>query len=92
MISGQSRHGREQGRARDARERLDRLRDEGEILGTSALARSVQRAADHFAARDATGADGASDAVELWGRRIGRALSVIAFIGLCIYLYLTYLR
>ena len=32
------------------------------------------------------------DPIELWGRRIGRALSLIAVIGLAIYLFVTYLR
>jgi hypothetical protein len=34
----------------------------------------------------------APDPAEVWGRRIGRALAVIAFIALCAYLYVTYLR
>ncbi len=33
-----------------------------------------------------------SDPVELWGRRIGRALAVVAFAGFCLYLYLNYVR
>ena len=32
------------------------------------------------------------DKVELWGRRIGRALSAVAFLALCIYLYVTLVR
>jgi|RhiMetdeSRZDD1v2_1073273.scaffolds.fasta_scaffold3920639_1 hypothetical protein len=32
------------------------------------------------------------DPIEVWGRRIGRGASVVAFIGLCVYLYVTYLR
>jgi hypothetical protein len=36
--------------------------------------------------------NGASvDPIERWGRRIGRGASIVAFIGLCLYLYLTYL-
>jgi hypothetical protein len=36
--------------------------------------------------------DSAPDPIERWGRRIGRGASVLAFIGLCLYLYVTYLR
>ena len=35
---------------------------------------------------------GTPDPIEVWGRRIGRGASVVAFVGLCIYLYVTYLR
>jgi hypothetical protein len=52
----------------------------------SAMADAARRAVDHFGAKDAP------DPVELWGRRIGRALSLAACIGLGVYLYLTYLR
>ena len=40
----------------------------------------------------ANGEDPTADPIERWGRRIGRGASVAAFIGLCLYLYLTYLR
>lgn len=91
MTSEPSRHEREEARRRAALERLDQLRHDGDGLLGSALAKAGRRAADHFAARDAI-ADGAADPAEVWGRRIGRALSVVAFIGLCLYLYVTYLR
>ena len=32
------------------------------------------------------------DPIETWGRRIGRTLAAFAFIGFCIYLYLTYVH
>jgi len=51
---------------------------------------TAKRATDHFAARDAIGADGSVDAVELWGRRIGRGLSLVGLIVLAAYLYFTY--
>jgi hypothetical protein len=44
------------------------------------LRRLVGRAADHFAAGDAEREGG--DSVELWGRRIGRALSLAGVIAL----------
>jgi hypothetical protein len=40
----------------------------------------------------ANGEGSTADPIERWGRRIGRGASVVAFIGLCLYLYLTYLR
>jgi hypothetical protein len=84
-------HEREEARRRAALESLERMRHEGDDLG-SAFARAARRAANHFTAKDAVGTDGATDPAELWGRRIGRALSLVAFVGLCIYLYATYLR
>ncbi len=42
------------------------------------LGSSMARAADHFAGKDAP----EGDAVELWGRRIGRSLSLIGVIVL----------
>jgi hypothetical protein len=74
------------------REALATLKSLGEsdTFTTSALARTAQRATDHFAARDARAPDGSVDRIELWGRRIGRALSLIGFIALAVYLYLTY--
>src|SRR4029077_17276452 len=78
---------------REALRTLDTLR-ESDTVATSALARTARRASDHFTARDAMhdalGADGSVDSVELWGRRIGRALSFIGLIALAVYLYVTY--
>jgi ferric-dicitrate binding protein FerR (iron transport regulator) len=86
-------HEREEATRREALAELERLR-ERETFGTSALAQAARRATDHFAAKDAVGeaGHGATDQIELWGRRIGRGLSLVAFIGLAIYLYVTYLR
>jgi len=91
MTTDLTRHEREEVERRAALERLDRLRHEGDGLLGSALAKAGRRAADHFAARDAI-ADGTADPAEVWGRRIGRALSLAVFIGLCVYLYATYVR
>ncbi|HEX2725604.1 MAG TPA: hypothetical protein VHN20_07275 [Beijerinckiaceae bacterium] len=65
-------------RARESREALERAARESETIGGSALGRAGQRMSDHFAAKDA----GDADPIELWGRRIGRALSLIGVIGL----------
>ena len=73
--------------------RFDALAPDAESIGTSSIAQAAQRAVDHFSARDASGTgDAPGDSIEIWGRRIGRTLSLAAFIGLCIYLYATYLR
>ena len=63
---------------------------ENDTFATSALARTAKRATDHFSARDAVGLDGSVDPIELWGRRIGRALSLVGFVALAVYLYFTY--
>lgn len=61
---------------------------QSQTFAESALAQAAQRTGDHFAGRDAH--DPPDDAVELWGRRIGRALSLLGVIGLAIYLFFTY--
>ena len=83
----QSSHERDEAQRREALESLRTL-SEHDTFATSALARTAQRASDHFSARDAAG----EDHVELWGRRIGRALSLAGVIALAVYLYLTYFR
>ena len=40
--------------------------------------------------KDAVAEDGSVDKLELWGRRIGRALSLVGLIALAIYLYVTH--
>jgi hypothetical protein len=74
------------------REALATLKSLGEndTFATSALARTARRATDHFAGRDAIGPDGSVDPIELWGRRIGRGLSLAGVLMLAVYLYLTY--
>lgn len=62
---------------------LARLQHEGDALGGV-----FGRARDHFGAADTP----AGDRTELWGRRIGRALSAVAFLALAAYLYATYVR
>jgi hypothetical protein len=85
-------HERDEARRREALDTLDRLKRDRTPLAGSALADAARRAGRHFAAADAVGPGGARDPIELWGRRIGRALSLLAVIALSIYLYLTYLR
>lgn len=78
----------EQDREREAREALERVRRETETVGSSALARMSRRAQDHFGGRDAMGSaeGGGTDPIELWGRRIGRALSLVGVVVLALWL------
>jgi hypothetical protein len=92
MTEQRSGHERDEARRREALDTLEKLRRDRAPLAGSGLADAARRAARHFAAADAVGPDGARDPIELWGRRIGRALSLLAVIALSIYLYLTYLR
>ena len=74
---------REGEREREAREALERVARESETIGGSSLGRVGRRLGDHFAARDAIDeGEGRGDPVEIWGRRIGRALSLIGVIVL----------
>ncbi len=74
-------------RSRDEAHRvLERIERESESVGASSLARTADKARDHFMGKD----QDADDPIEVWGTRIGRSLSLIVFIGLAIYLYNTY--
>jgi hypothetical protein len=84
--------GRDDERSREARNALERVRRDSETLGGSSMARAASDKtrdkakgwADHFAGKDAQGQGegGGTDAAELWGRRIGRSLSLIGVIVL----------
>ena len=76
----------EQNREREAREALARVQRDTETVGSSALSRMSRRAQEHFGGRDALGSDGETDPVELWGRRIGRALSLVGVVILALWL------
>ena len=76
----------DEARRREAEEALARVADQSETIGTSSLARVAERARAHLAAEDAA----EDDAVEIWGRRIGRAISVIGTVVLAAYLIITY--
>lgn len=76
----------EQERERESREALERVRRDTESVGSSALARMSRQAQDHFAARDAVGQAGETDPIELWGRRIGRGLSLVGVVVLGLWL------
>jgi len=88
-MSGPAQPNNEESVRREALGTLASLRSNNEGVAASALERAARRASDHFAARDVPpGDDG--DAIERWGRRIGRGLSLVAVVGLAIYLYVTY--
>jgi tetrahydromethanopterin S-methyltransferase subunit G len=75
-------------RERESRAALERLERESETLGSSSLARMGRRLGDHFGGADAVGEGegGGTDPMELWGRRIGRALSLLGVIALGLWL------
>ena len=75
-------------RARESRAALERAARDSETIGSSTLARSGRRIAAHFAGRDAVGSGegGGTDPAELWGRRIGRALSLLGCLALAYWL------
>ena len=70
------------GRTREARRIMDRIERETDPGGTTIASRSVQRAADHFSARDRD----QDDAIELWGTRLGRVIGLVLTIALLVYL------
>jgi tetrahydromethanopterin S-methyltransferase subunit G len=78
----------ERSRDQEAREALDRVARDSETIGSSSMNRVGRRLGDHFAGRDAlnAGENGATDPIELWGRRIGRALSLIGVVVLAFWL------
>lgn len=67
---------------REARKAIERVERDSEVVGQSSFVRAAGRARGHLAGADAD----QSDPVEVWGRRVGRGLSVVAFIGLAIWL------
>ena len=75
---------RTEDREREAREALERVRRDSESVGSSSLARAGRRVGEHFAGRDAEGES--ADPVELWGRRIGRGLSLVGVVALSLWL------
>lgn len=83
---GEQRRKQEAERKAESERILERVRRDSETVGSSAFARTTTRLADHFLARDAP----QDDPVEIVGKRIGRVLSVIFFIGLVIYLFMAY--
>ena len=69
-------------RERQAKKALDRVQRDSEVVGHSSFVRAAGKARDHLAGADAD----QDDPAEVWGRRVGRGLSVIAVIALLIWL------
>jgi hypothetical protein len=70
-------------RTAEARRILAQVEKDTGIAASSALARALGRARNHMVGDDADQEDWA----ELWGTRVGRLLSLAAFVALSIYLY-----
>lgn len=69
-----------------AKRELKKLEEEGGLLATPQLKNKADSVMGHFSAEDVP----QNDPVELWGTRIARGLSLIAFVVLAVYLYFTY--
>jgi hypothetical protein len=67
---------------RESRRIIGRMNAETDGAAMGVVRRSARRGRDHFAAADAD----ENDWVELWGTRIGRAISLTLFLALVIYL------
>ena len=72
---------REEERRQEAGDALARAARDSETVGSSALGRLGRRVVDHFGAKDASKETDA-DPIELWGRRIGRMLSLLGVLVL----------
>lgn len=68
---------------KESRRILDRVNIDSETVGTSSLARSAEKTRDHFLGKDAD----PDDPIEIWGKRIGRVLSIAIVLYLVTYLY-----
>jgi len=77
---------RNEAAAKRAKRDLERVNAQGDTIGTSAAARMATKMGDRFKASDVD----QDDKIEVLGTRIGRGLGLIAFIGLAIYLFITY--
>ncbi|MEL6819220.1 MAG: hypothetical protein AAFP80_11270 [Pseudomonadota bacterium] len=68
----------EEERAEEARRALRNVERDAETIGSS----SFVRVANHLTAKDAD----PDDPAELWGKRVARGLSLVAFIVLAVWL------
>lgn len=69
-------------RDQEAKKVLERVQRDAEVIGQSSLVRVADRARAHLRGDDAD----PDDKAELWGRRVGRALSLVAFVLLALWL------
>lgn len=73
---------REDEAGRESRRIIARMNAETDGGAMTAVRRATKRGRDHFTAGDAD----ENDWIELWGTRIGRAVGLVLFAGLVIYL------
>lgn len=74
-------------RAREAKVALERVARDSETVASSSVARVVR----HMAGADApTLPDGRRDPIEIWGRRIGRAIGAVVVIYLAVSLFMKF--
>lgn len=69
---------------KEALRTLERLHHESEVMGNSAMVKAAKAAGAERAEIDE------NDPIEILGKKIGRALGIVAVIGLTIYLAVTY--
>jgi hypothetical protein len=68
----------------ESRRILERVSQEAEAGGRSAIDRAANRARDHSAAKDVDRGDWA----EYWGTRIGRTIGAVFLVGMIVWLVL----
>jgi hypothetical protein len=66
----------------ESRRILERVERDSVAIGGSFIARTANRAAKHFSGSDKP----QDDPIEVWGTRVGRAIGLVAFVALVIYL------
>lgn len=71
-------------KSKESRRILERVSQEAEAGGRSAIDRAANRARDHLAATDVD----RSDWTEYWGTRIGRSIGALFLVGMIIWLVL----
>lgn len=74
-------------RQEESKRILERAHRDSETIGTSSMARTADRVSDHFKGSE----NPEDDRIEIWGKRIGRLLGLIAVIALTIHLVTTYI-
>ncbi|MEZ5841353.1 MAG: hypothetical protein R3D02_13310 [Hyphomicrobiales bacterium] len=72
-------------RRRTALRDIERAVEQSETIAGSTIGRMADNARRHLAAEDAD----PDDAIEVWGRRVGRTIGLIVFVVLAVYLVLT---
>ena len=72
---------------RESKRVLSRVDIDSETVGSSSFARSAEKTRDHFLGKDSD----PDDPIEIWGKRIGRGLSIAITIVLVLYLYNTFI-